>query len=631
MNLKNAGLLALILAAGHCGYSQNGTVKEEESDTVLLKDIIIEENRLSYSFSEASRNVEILGKDEVNSVPAQSLPEILSYQPGIDIRQRGPAGVQADIGIRGGSFEQTLILLNGIKMSDPQTGHHLLNVPVAYDNLERIEVLKGPASRIYGQNAYAGAVNFITKVPENNQVSFRGYAGDFGTWGENLAITYRRENHGHYISLSNDRSSGYRYNTDYEMRNSFYQGEVHLTKNSRLDIIAGLTDRKFGANGFYASPQFVDQYEEVKTGVASLGYTFKNDKWKISPRFSWRTNKDKYQFVRNNPGTYQNLHTTNTYSLENNISYRSSLGTTGFGVEWRREEITGDWLRGGNSSKSNLHGFFRNNLGVYAEHRLQLIDNKLDITPGAYMGWYSDFGSQIFPGVEAGYNITRALRIYGNAGKSFRIPTFYDQYYESPAEQGNPDLKPEEAWTYEGGLRFMHQGWVAETNIFVRDNQNMIDWVMNTDSVWVARNFAEVKTEGVEFVVSYILPIRIVKDIVGIDRISLTYNKLDQNLNSQESVSRYVLEHLADQLIGSAQLKLYRNLKANLVFRHVNRVEQKSYSLFDGRLFWDDKRFDVFAEATNITNVDYTEVMTPMPGRWFRLGMKLNVPYSVNK
>ena len=218
-------------------------------------------------------------------------------------------------------------------------------------------------------------------------------------------------------------------------------------------MIIGLTDRKFGANGFYASPKYLEQYEEVRTSITSLSYKSKIKNLTIKPRVYWRWNKDKYLFIRNNPGAYQNLHETNTLGAEVNSSYLSNFGTTGFGLEYRKEEIVGDWVRGGNESKSNLDGFHRDNFGIYADHKFK-IGNRLDITPGIYVNWYSDFGWNAFPGMDIGYYINDNIRLYGNLGKSYRIPTFYDQYYSSPVEEGNADLKPEEALTYELGMRY---------------------------------------------------------------------------------------------------------------------------------------------------------------------------------
>ncbi len=622
-----SGLIFFIFTITYSVYAQNNDTNIE-SDTILLNDVIIEENRFSYSFSEASRNVGIIEKTEIENSPVQSFQEMLTYQPAVDIRQRGPVGVQADIGIRGGTFEQTLILLNGVKLTDPQTGHHLLNVPIGLDNIERIEVLKGPAARIFGQNAYAGSVNFITKVPDENSIHFRGYGGSFGSWGGNLSASLRNEKSGHYISLSNDQSDGYRYNTDYKILNGFYQNTFEINNRSKIDFIAGITQRKFGANGFYASPDFVDQYEEVRTGMASLSYTYQNENFKIVPRISWRNNRDKYDFVRDNPEVYENLHFTNTYSAEVNSSLKSKFGITGVGIEFRYEEIKGDWLRGGTASKSNLDGFSRDNFGTYLEHKIISADRKFDITPGVYFGWYSDFGGQFFPGVDAGYNITNFLRIYGNVGKSYRIPTFYDQYYESPVEVGNPDLKPEKAWNYEIGLRYIQNGFTIEGNVFYRDNQNLIDWVFDpTDTIWMSENFTSVSTVGLELFASYDLPISLVDNHFFISRLSASLNKIDQNKDFTDEQSRYALEHLADQVIVSAEINIYDNLKMSWSFRHIIRYQQDAYNLLDGRIFWQSEKYNLFAEVTNLTDTQYTEVMTPMPGRWFRGGLTLNFVY----
>src|SRR5690606_34953561 len=138
-------------------------------------------------FSKQSRNISLISKLQIETAPARSLAEVLSFVPGLDIRQRGVTGVQADVSIRGGSFEQTLMLLNGIKLSDPQTGHHMMNIPLPLVNIDRVEVLKGPASRVFGQNAYAGAINVITELSDKRYARVQGYAGDFGMKGINFA------------------------------------------------------------------------------------------------------------------------------------------------------------------------------------------------------------------------------------------------------------------------------------------------------------------------------------------------------------------------------------------------------------------------------------------------------------
>jgi iron complex outermembrane receptor protein len=589
--------------------------------------LVVNGNRISTPFSEASRNIQIITKDEIKKRPAQSIPEILSYSPGVDIRQRGPVGVQSDIGIRGGTFEQTLILLNGIKLTDPQTGHHIMNIPIPLDNIQQIEVLKGPGARIYGQNAFAGAINFITKVPEERKVGFRAYGGSFGSFGGNLSLSLPSDYNNTYLSVSGDISDGYRHNTDYQILNGFIQNEVEL-ENGKLDFILGLSDRKFGANGFYASPAYTEQYEEVTTSLTSVGYEKDLNKVTLRPRVYWRYNKDKYLFVRENPGAYLNLHETNTYGAEFNSTLRGNLGVTGFGVEYRKEKIDGDWVRGGAWSKSNLDGFSRDNFGVFADHKFKL-GTRFDFTPGVYINWYSDFGWNAFPGLDLGYNINSSLRVYGNVGKSYRVPTFYDQYYSSPVEQGNPDLKPEEALTYEVGLRYL-KGWMAlEGNFFTRDATQLIDWFYDTsDSLWRSQNFQNVLTRGLEFSVNFDFDKMIDPDF-PIDNVSLSYSYLDQGMDMVENLqSRYVLEHIRNQVIFSADMTVVGNLKNSFKARYIDRVEQEPYFLIDDRLYFEkEDEFTVFIEAINLTDQEYTEVMTPMPGIWIRGGVAFELGF----
>ena len=613
-------LFILLLINSIPAYSQVDT-------TIVMSDLVISGNRISTPFSEASRNIQIITSEDIRRNPIQSIPEILSYSPGVDIRQRGPMGVQSDIGIRGGTFEQTLILLNGIKLTDPQTGHHVMNIPIPLDNIQQIEILKGPGARIYGQNAFAGAVNFITKAPEIRKVGFRAYGGSFGSYGGNLSLSLPLGNYKQYISLSRDASDGYRHNTDYGVNNIFYQSELPA-KNGKYELIFGLTDRKFGANGFYASPDYTEQYEEVRTSITSLSYNSELNNFRIKPRIYWRWNQDKYLFIRENPGVYQNLHKTNTFGAEINSSYKSDLGITGFGIELRKETINGDWVRGGKDTKSNLDGFYRDNFGIYIDHKLK-IGSRFDMTPGVYVNWYSDFSWNAFPGIDMGYSINDKIRLYGNVGNSYRIPTFYDQYYSSPIEEGNPDLMPEDAVTYEIGLRYLNKGFSFEGNYFVRDANQLIDWVYNpVDSIWRSQNFQNVMTMGVELALNLNFNELIDADY-PVYSVGLSYNYLDQNVDEVENIqSRYALEHVRNQVIFSIHHKIIGKLKNSFRARYVDRIEQESYMLIDDRIYYEqNEKLVLFLEASNLTDQIYTEVMTPMPGRWFRGGITLNVGF----
>ncbi|NJN26087.1 MAG: TonB-dependent receptor [Cyclobacteriaceae bacterium] len=595
--------------------------------TIIMSDIMIHGNRINMPFSEVSRNMHIIGQEQIRRQPVQSIPEILSYTPGVDMRQRGPMGVQADIGIRGGTFEQTLILVNGMKLTDPQTGHHVMNIPMPLDNIKQIEVLKGPGARIYGQNAFAGAVNFITITPEFPRLGLRAYGGSFGSYGGNLSISLPFGAYKQYISFSKDVSDGYRHNTDYKIINGFYQSTLTV-KNGSFDVLMGFTDRKFGANGFYAIPKYTEQYEEVRTGLASVAYVSEFQNFSIKPRVYWRWNEDNYLLVRDKPSTYQNLHETNTIGTEVNANYMSKFGISGLGVEYRKEEIAGEWVRGGNESKSNLDGFDRDNVGLYLDHLVQL-GQKTDITAGVYVNWYSDFGWNAFPGLEAGYSLTDNIRLYGNIGTSYRVPTFYDQYYSSPLEQGNPNLKPEEALNYEVGARYLDHWYALEANVFVRDANELIDWVLDpVDSIWRTQNFQDVTTMGVELAMNFDFKKRMGSKFV-LHNVSLSYNFLNQNLAEKAiSTSRYNLENIRNQFIFTAGHRVVWKIKNSFNLRYIDRVEQSAYYLIDDRLYYEsDKGLVFFLEVKNLTDKQYTEIMTPMPGRWIMAGCNFKIDF----
>jgi vitamin B12 transporter len=594
---------------------------QDSTGTIELEELFIQGNRLHTSFRESARNLNIITKKEILRTPAQSIPEILSYVPGVDIRQRGPLGVQADIGIRGGSFEQTLILVNGIKMTDPQTGHHAMNIPLNLYNIDRIEVLKGPGARIYGQNAFSGAVNFITSIPEKRSVGLRFSGGQHGLFGGNIDLSLPGK-FSNYLSISREVSDGYRHNTDFKINNIFYQSALNLW-GGELEILAGLTGRKFGANGFYASPDYTEQYEEVSTSLLSVGFRKKLNHFSISPRVYWRRNKDNYFFVRNQPGIYENLHFTNVGALEINTSWINSLGQTGMGIEYRHESIRGDWVRNGEKTRSNLDGFSRQNLGLFLEHHFKIFG--LDLTPGIFISHNSDFDWNAFPGIDLGYNISPALRIYGNIGRTCRIPTFYDMYYQSPVEQGNPDLKPEEAISYELGIRFMNPAIHAELNWFYQNAIELIDWVAmptsDTTFIWKASNFSHIRRSGIEIAYELFME-NFLKDRFFIKKIQISYNFINSDLQEKDLTSRYVLENLRHQLILGMDHKIFWQIHHHFKARFNQREDTSSYWVLDSRIYWNNPRgHTVFVEATNLADTEYKEVMTPMPGRWFRAGL----------
>ena len=304
--MKIRFIIFCILSFGVNVYSQEDTLSSE------FEEIIIQDKRIEIQYSESSRTINVIDNKTIGSAPVQSIAELLQYVAGIDVRRRGVNGVQSDVSIRGGGFDQTQLMVNGINLSDPQTGHHLMNIPLNIEDIERIEILKGPGARVYGQNAFSGAINIVTKKNRGNSTDvFTSYSqhvtGRVG-FSSSIPVT----NGSHRFSYSKSFSEGYRYNTDYNMDNVFYQSDFKWD-NDQLQLIAGYSSRAFGANGFYASPNARDQYEETGTSLLSARLVHRSGSWTIRPSLYWRRNQDEYIFVRSNPSIYRNLHIGNTF------------------------------------------------------------------------------------------------------------------------------------------------------------------------------------------------------------------------------------------------------------------------------------------------------------------------------
>jgi iron complex outermembrane receptor protein len=591
-----------------------GSIANAQTDTLLerdLKDVVVKENRIVIPFSASARNISIVTQKDLEVTPAVNYVEALNYVPGVDVRQRGPMGVQSDISIRGGTFDQTLVLLNGIKMSDPQTGHHAAYLPVSMLNIAQIEVVKGPAARIYGQNAFAGAVNVVTKVPEGRRLMLGTTIGQNDLLNTHIGLALPIRRYKQFISFNQTSSAGYQYNTDFSINNIFYQSEVKIGRG-KLDLQAGHVQRKFGANGFYSSPAFVDQYEEVATSFAAASYRLTGSNYIVTPRVYWRRNHDDYVFLRQNPDVFNNIHTTNIIGGEVNsvISLKDDKGVIGIGGEVRNEDIV----------SSNLGDWNRTIAGLFGEYRWE--NDDFAVTPGVYINYYSDYGINAFPGVDVSYKMTSFSKIFANVGNSYRIPTYTDLYYVGRTNIGNPDLEPESAWTYELGYKYNRKGIFFQASGYYQAASSVIDWTRTVDTLpWQPTNLNNINSTGIELSADFRFDQILGKDSY-LKRFYIGYHMINATLEIEDNVlSRYALEHLNNQLSVAVEHRIYKNLYNSMKFRFVDRVTMDNYSVFDAKVFWKTKTSTFFVEGTNLFNAEYRETnLVTMPGRWVRAG-----------
>lgn len=580
----------------------------QPSDTVRqLREVQVQANRIQPGFNEFSASLIVINRPDIEQSPGLSVADLLHYYAGVDIRNRGANGVQADAGIRGSTFDQVLILVNGIKISDPQTGHHSLNLPVDMESIERIEVLKGPAGRVFGQNAFAGAINIITRKVDHDYMRVQALAGDYGLGGVRLSAGMVEGTAAHHFSVSRDVSDGYRYNTDYEMTNLFYESRIG-TARGEWNILGGWSAREFGANGFYATPAATEQYEEVQTSLVAVSYRIKPvTNWLLQHRVYWRRNQDMYLFVRNNPQLYRNMHVNNVVGYEQNATYTSALGTTGLGVDVNHVRLT----------SNNLGDHERTVATLFAEHRFEFMRERLDLTPGVQLNYYSDFGWNAFPGIDAGYRLAKHWRVFGNWGYTYRVPTYTNLYYNDPANIGNPNLVPEYAVTYEAGVKLLSvAGLSGQASYFSRQGNSIIDYVKDqpTDP-WRAENLLQVDMRGVDLNLSWSPAKSFIK------KLDVGYTHIMSAKDQEAALSKYALDNLTHQYVANLLMCYVPHLFHSVNYRYADRVDQATYAIVDTRVMWQTKKWMIYIDVTNIFDQQYTETnLVTLPGRWVRGG-----------
>lgn len=618
MSTKN--LLFLLCSLPTVVFAQN-----INSDTTNIDEVLIQENRFQIPFNQHSRNIQVLTQKDLKNLPSTSINEVLRYVSGLDIRQRGPFGTQADIGIDGGSFDQTLLLINGVKLSDPQTGHHMLNIPIPLEAIERIEILRGPASRMYGINALTGAVNIVTKKVDHNSVYAHLYSGSsfkkveeedksgiyYGS-GIQVGGTLNAQKHQHQLYATKEHSNGQRYNTGSNNERLHYQNNIILNQDNRIQMMAGYINNKFGANGFYAAPGDKNSEEIVETFLSSITSQHQiNEKWYLSPRINYRYNEDDYRYFKDDLSKGRSQHYTHSFSGELHAYRQSKYGDLGLGVESRHESI----------NSSNIGDHNRNNLGMFTEFRSTYFRNFI-FNLGAYINYNTDYDWQVFPGLDISYLINDHWKISASSGTSQRIPTFTDLYLnQRPGNIGNPDLKSENAWQNEISTSFQKNSLTLKGGYFYRDIDNFIDWVRaSTEEPFQAQNLGNNKTHGIFSNILYTHKITDSKNI----NFNFSYTYLNPSIinDYKNTIIKYGIESLKHQAIGTISFQT-GNWAFSTANRLLERSSKNSYFVSDARISFQKSSYMIYTDMQNIFDAQYIEVgAVPMPSRWATLGFR---------
>ena len=632
--MKKTLLLFTLITIG-CIRAQAPTDKTaiDSLKTINNKEVTVYGKGLPMKLTNRSSTIQIIDKNQSNSMPIRSVNEVLSYVPGLDLRQRGVQGIQGDLSIRGGSFDQNLILVNGFKLVDPQTGHHALNLPVLLTNIESIEVYKGSGTRIFGQNAMTGAVNFVTKARNKHGVDMQVSTGDFGGIGTQVTVGAPLGKLSQSFSFGFDKSNGYWYNSDYTNKQYFYDGALPIGKNQVLRALLGYTDRSFGANGYY-TPSFPDQWESTQMAIGGISHELKMNKLTLLTKASLRTHRDEFRLKRFEPTFYTNKHQSEVITLEETLKLESKLGESGFGAEYRFEDL----------SSSNLGERQRTYVSLFLDHSLKFLDNTLILVGNVHyfnLAMNEKIYEKVLPGFEVSYSPIAALKLFGNIGQSYRAPTYTDLFYQDPNNSGNPDLQPEYATNAELGATWKlffqksensknkSESITIDAALFRRNTSNMIDWVKNissSPSPWKPVNLSNVIFTGIESNISYRSN---KKTFISIREFTLGYNFINVNHEFvdplMQTQSRYAFSGLRNQLISRLTINLSHWVSISAAYRGIDRVGGNTYSLMDAKIMVNPSRnLSLFFEGNNILDTDYVEAgYVQMPGRWFKFGIQI--------
>ncbi|WP_337784974.1 TonB-dependent receptor plug domain-containing protein [Prevotella sp.] len=653
------------------GISTQSIMAETDSlathSEIALDEVRVTGSRAPLTHGQAARMITVLEQKDIQAAPVQSINDLLKYAASVDVRQRGPIGAQTDISIRGGNQEQITILLNGINICDPQTGHNAFDFPVDVSDIERIEVLEGPAGRVFGTSSLLGAINIVTKHPKQNKISAHAEAGSYGYFNGGTSIGLTSGKWTNTISGNYTRSDGYnrnkagRLNTDFEGAKAFYQG-TYSDKDTRVSWHAGLSMRDFGSNTFYGTGSD-DQFEHTFKSYTALQADTRCGKLHLSPSVYWNRNMDRFEYFRGldniipEGGTYgvaYNYHRTDVYGVNLNSYFDWTLGRTAVCAELRNEDLVSTTLGEPLEQHKHIHntdrdytnGLNRTNISFTLEHNILLERFTLSAGIVAVKNSWNQMNMRVYPGIDASYRIGNNVKFYASYNTSLRMPSVTELYYSVGGHKADKNLKPEELQALEGGVKYLGNGITASASVFYNHCKNMIDWILDTnegnDAVWKSVNFTKINTLGVEASLAMKLN-QLIPQQHLLKSLDLSYTYMTQDKDEPANIqSRSTLEYLRHKFVANLDLNIWSKLDLTMKYRWQKRTGSftrkdnsggnavvskfKPYGLMDARLSWNADKYKLFVEANNVFNTKYYDFGSlPQPGTWIMAGASVDI------
>jgi iron complex outermembrane receptor protein len=557
--------------------------------------------------SESNRSVQILDTRE-QPLLYNNVTDYLRQDTTINLQSRAGAGVQADLSIRGTTFEQSLVLLNGLRINDPETAHLNLDIAVPLDALSRVEVLHGSGSTFYGSDAIGGAINLITERPAVDtrfSLIAKSGAGNYGSLENHLRADYSTRLVSEELAGSRDTSNGFMPDRNYSSNALSSETWLSLLPIGTTDVMLATSDRPYGANQFYGA---YDSWERTKGWFAALQQQVGQ---RTSASFAYRRHTDLFVLLLDQPNYYRNNHITTAW--QGALRRADALGTNttlSYGLEANGDAI--------HSTNLGIHA--RNQGAGYVNLSMRSL-KRLSLSVGAREQVFSGGDSVFSPNVAAAYSLTGTVRLRGSVGHGYRLPTYLDLYYSDPATIGNPNLKPESSWSYEGGVDWTPASapLTLSATGFSLQQKNGIDYSKyDLSKPWQAVNVANFAYNGAEASMKLRLP--------RSQQLQLGYTAVQAGSPPPGLISEYAFNYAVQSALIAWSAELPGQIAARTQLAVIQKTMQSPYPLWDVALARVTGRFRPYVRAMNLTNTSYQEIPgVPVQGRTIMAGAEFNL------
>jgi iron complex outermembrane receptor protein len=614
------------------------------AQSVELDSVTVTASIIPQKEKETGRNILSISGSNIQQLPINSIDELLKYLPGIEVQQRGPQGAQSDIIIRGGTFQQVLVVIDGVRMNEPLTGHFNGNIPLHPADIKQIDIIKGAAAAVYGSDAVGGVINIITHHKDviKNTALHAGFKwGSFGQKNTNLWLGFNKSKWGLSISAVSNKADGetLRGTTGY-FKNEFLTAKFdYVFKNNwKLNLLHITSANDFNAQNFYTTFKSDTAAETVKSSWTKISISKEQHSILFKTDVSFKKLNDFYRF---NPTGAFNQNHSNLFLVQSQIVYKiNAKHQLATGLQLINKKIVSNDR--GNHELAHAGSF------IVLTHKFP---NNFNVNESIRIDWDQSYGWVVIPQLNSSW-VKNQFTVRSSIGRGVRDADFTERYNNynkqlvTSGSIGNPYLQTEKSWSYELGVDYrISNEFKVGTTLFYRDQKQLIDWIptnyslmprnvnlIPTGNYALANNLSSVQTSGIEVDLVYTKKWSDKKSIRYMSGI-IWLNSNDANNTPSFYISSHAKFLWNQQMLlqcGKAQLAINSvyKVRSKQTAAAINAHLSENYFLVNSKFSYlmNNSQSSVFIESLNILDTKYSDLLgANMPGRWFSAGFQIKL------